>query len=78
MVMKQGKEAGGAWDCYEADNFYGWEAEKVVAVTSGRRIMELITRARTMLHIIFTHDDALAETKGYFQQASAKGLVEIK
>ena len=25
------KEAGGPWDCYQAYNFFGWEAERVVA-----------------------------------------------
>merc|ERR1719295_1578048 len=25
MVEKQGKEAGGPWDCYYAVDFYGWE-----------------------------------------------------
>ena len=40
--------------------------------------MELLTRARSELHIIFTDDAVLAETKAYFQLAAAKGLVEIK
>ena len=33
MVKKQGKMAGGPWDCYSARDFYGWEAERVVVVT---------------------------------------------
>ena len=40
MVKNQGKEEGGPWDCYSADNFYGWEAERVVAVTSGLNTMQ--------------------------------------
>ena len=28
LVKDQGKEAGGPWDVYSAQDFYGWEAEK--------------------------------------------------
>ena len=52
MVKNQGKEQGGPWDCYDALNFDGWEAEKVVAVTTGFNLMERITRARTHLAYI--------------------------
>merc|ERR1712012_1268994 len=40
------KDLAGAWECYDGFDFYGWEAEKVVVVTNGKWIMELITRAR--------------------------------
>ena len=43
-IMDTVKTTGGPWDCCHADRFFGWEAERVVAVTSGERIMELITR----------------------------------
>ena len=45
--------AGAHWDCYSAFEFYGWEAERVVAVTSGSNMMELITRAKTHLSVCF-------------------------
>ena len=41
------KEKAGTWECYDGFDFYGWEAEKVIVVTNGKWIMELITRART-------------------------------
>ena len=40
------KEKAGTWECYDGFDFYGWEAEKVIVVTNGKWIMELITRAR--------------------------------
>ena len=54
MVKEQGKCAGGPWDCYSVGAFYGWEAERVVAVTTGtgHPIMKKITRARTHLAVI--------------------------
>ena len=70
------------WECYRAGDFQGSEAAKVVAVTSGYSIYELITRAQTKLvFILVCHEnyyDLYAKTKGYFQQASAQGLVEMK
>ena len=82
MVKEQGKEAGGPWACYRAGNFYGWEADQVVAVTTGYSTIELITRAKTRLIFILTSRDSYYEkyekTKQYFQLVSAQGLVEIK
>ena len=52
IVKEQGKEEGGPWDCYHAVEFYGWEAERVVVVTDGDNIMEMITRAKTYLRLI--------------------------
>ena len=46
------KEAGGPWDCYQAYNFFGWEAERVVAVIRVGNIMEPITRAKTHLSVM--------------------------
>ena len=72
-------EAGGPWDCYHARKYYGWEAERVVAVTGGDNIMELITRARTQLYVVHVatcprshvggHGTNHAVTKKYLQQA---------
>ena len=49
ICKSHGKEKGGPWECYHAFNFFGWEAERVVAVTNGYDMMEMITRARTHL-----------------------------
>ena len=80
MVKEQGKEAGGPWDCYNVFNYYGWEAERVIVVTTGSFIMEAITRARTHLIVILvdgTYGNLHAKVKGYFQRAEDQGLVEI-
>ena len=77
MVKEQGKAAGGPWDCYDALDYFGWEDERVVAVTNGFNIMELITRARTHLSVIIVGEGFLfAKTKEYFRQAAGLGLVE--
>ena len=80
MVINQGKEAGGPWECFRAHNIFGWEADRVVAVTVGDNIMELITRARTHLYVIMVdRGDRIyyAETKKYFQQAAKLGLIDM-
>ena len=80
MVINQGKEAGGPWECFRAHNIFGWEADRVVAVTVGDNIMELITRARTHLYVIMVdRRDRIyyAETKKYFQQAAKLGLIDM-
>ena len=79
MAKEQGKVAGGPWDFYKAKNFYGWESERVVAVTNGVGIMELITRARTHLAVIFTHSRVNKKNSEleYFHQAAELGLVEM-
>ena len=51
MVKEEGKKAGGAWECCRETKFYGWEAEKVVAVTDGDNMMEMITRVKTCLRL---------------------------
>ena len=63
IVSNQDKEAGGPWDSYYAMNFYGWEAERVVAVTNGSAVMELITRARTHLSVILAGEDVEGEER---------------
>ena len=47
------RREGGPWECYEANNFFGWEAERVVAVTTGFYILEEASRAKTELILIF-------------------------
>ena len=73
-MKEQGKEEGGPWEFYNADNFHGWEAERVVAVTNGYFLMEMITRAKTLLAVIIVEGDK--KTKGYFQKAADKRLIE--
>ena len=75
MVMDQGKEKGGPWDCYYAGNFYGWEAERVVVVTAGWETMEMITRARTHLAVILVGGKD-NENKKHFLLAKNTGLVD--
>ena len=66
------------WDCYYVDNFYGWEAEKVVVVTTGSSIMELITRARTCLSVLLVENGSdYTKIKDSFHQAADLGLVEV-
>lgn len=76
MTTDQSKKNGGPWECYDAGNFYGWEAERVVAVIKGREIMEMITRARTHLAVIL-EDCVWPETREHFLQAENKGLVDF-
>ena len=84
-VKAQGKEAGGQWECYNADRYFGWEAERIVAVTSGDRIMEMITRAKIQLTVILVGEYGYRvgetglyhEWYWYFHLAEKKGLVEI-
>ena len=78
IVKQQGKETGGPWDCHCAWDYTGWEADKVVAVTDGREIMEQITRARTDLCVIIVGDRYETTIKQYFCQAAEEGLIEIK
>ena len=64
ICERHGNEKGGPWECYIATHFYGWEAEKVVAVATGRGaiILEQATRAKTELILI------IAESEGAFKK----------
>ena len=66
------------WECYYANNFYGWEADRAVAVGRGNSIMEMITRAKNLLAVIIVEGrhNLYAKTKEYFQQAAEQGLIE--
>ena len=78
MAKGQGKETGGPWDCFDGCDFYGWEAEKVVVVTDGTNVMELITRAKIHLAVILVDDGVCyTKTKKHIQDASDQGLVEM-
>ena len=76
-----GKTFGGLWECYNVNNFYGWEAEKVVAVTSGSgATLEEVTRARTQLILILVeseHEEGYPDYQKYFQNAARQGLIEF-
>ena len=72
------KAAGAHWDCCHVSNFYGWEHERIIIATDGSNLMEMITRAKTMLCILLVDDGYhYSDIKGYFQQAAEEGLVEI-
>ena len=89
ILKKQGKEEGGPWDCYDVYHFHGWEADRVVAVTTGRDLwppldmeMEKITRARTHLAVILVdhtsdHTSDYTTNKKHFQRAADNWLVDV-
>ena len=78
MMKEQGKKSGGPWDCYQVGDFFGWEAERVVAVTNGANVMELITMARNHLSVILVEGGIhCAKTKKRFQQAADLGLIKV-
>ena len=75
ICESHGKEKGGPWECYKADDFYGCEAERVVAVTSRDNILEMATRARTELILIIANEGRLQED---VKAAADKGLVDFE
>ena len=77
IAKEQGKETGGPWDCYHVGDFFGWESDRLVVVTDGGEMMELITRARTHLSVFLMGGSNYAKTKKYFQQAAKLGLIEM-
>ena len=84
ICKSNGKEKGGPWECYNADEFYGWESNKVVAVTAGGfATLEMATRAKTQLILILAepeieaHKKNYADYQKYFQAAADTGLVEL-
>ena len=83
ICKSNGKEKGGPWECYNADEFYGWESNKVVAVTAGGfATLEMATRAKTQLILILAKPEIEDVKKNYvdqkyFQAAADTGLVEL-
>ena len=79
-----GKKKGGPWECYYVNNFYGWEAERVVAVTTGDNILEVASRAKTELILILAEPEKEEHKKSYqrFQvvvkAAVAEGQVDLQ
>ena len=85
ICESHGKREGGPWDCCDAENFYGWEAERVVAVTcGGDHIIEQATRAKTQLILILVKLEDEAFNKWYprlqenINAAAVKGLVDVE
>ena len=78
MVKKQEQKEGGPWKGNSAGNFYGWEASKIVAVTSGESIMELITRAQIRLCVILVEGIFYEEIREYFHQAADASLIKMQ
>ena len=77
------KEEGSRWKCYNADNYYGWEADNIVAVSTGSSILEMITRARNRLCVVMVDSKLESRGLGYnevytrgFQKAVQEGLVQ--
>ena len=75
------------WKCYYAEIFYGSEADKVVAVSTGSSILEMITRARSHLCVVMV-DSKLGhlDSRGFkytevcrlgLHQAVKEGLVQL-
>merc|ERR1712037_316546 len=83
ICKSNGKEKGGPWECYDAFNFYGWESEAVVAVTTGASTLEMATRAKTKLILILAEakdkdwKKFYADYQKHFQVAADKGLVDL-
>ena len=78
------KKEGGPWECYFVNDFFGWESNRVVAVTfGGFKILEMATRAKTQLILILAepeieaHKKNYADYQKYFQAAADNGLVEL-
>ena len=81
LVIEQGKDKRGPWERHLASQFYGWEAEKVVAVINGEsNYVEQITRARTHLAVILLgerYNRDYLNIRRHFRQAANEGLVDI-
>jgi len=77
ICESHGKEKGGPWECYNAGNFFGWEAEKVVAVTTGLDILEQATRAKIELILIIAKPHYPRVRKN-LEAAAEEGLIDVE
>ena len=83
ICESNGKEKGGAWECYDSQDFYGWESNNVVAATVGINTLEMATRAKTQLFLILVEPENELWKKDYtkyqkqFQAAADKELVKL-
>ena len=91
ICESHGKEKGGPWECYIATHFYGWEADKVVAVAtgSGAIMLEQATRAKTELILIIAewegpkglrqdYVEFYPRLQKTIEAAADKGLLDVK
>ena len=84
ICESNGKKKGGPWECYNAEDFFGWEADQVVAVTCGVSFtLEMATRTKTRLILVAAEGEWKADMKfyaryqKYFQDSANKGLLEL-
>ena len=90
ICESNGKEEGGPWECYHGSEFFGWESDKVVAVTTGiSTTLEMATRAKTQMVMILAEpkrelpgnwedwEKNYADYQKHFQDAAGKGLVKL-
>ena len=78
-IKNLGKEIGGHWSCFQASAYFGWESDKIVVVTGSRgsNVLEMITRAKTGLAVIYAGGwTTNFDTKRLFEEASSLGLIE--
>ena len=88
VCRSHGKNEGGMWECYSVADFYGWEADRVVAVLGGndvRGILELLSRAKTHMTLILVKGKGSEDEKWYeewytryqnfFEQAAERDLL---
>ena len=84
ICKSHGREMGGPWECYDVDNFYGWEAERVVVVATGGNTLEMATRAKRELILIIAEPEEEEDKKIYqkiqemIKAAAYEGLVELE
>ena len=85
ICESHGKEKGGPWECYNAENFFGWEAERVVAVTTGvASFLEMTTRAKRELILILVEPEREEDREWYqriqvaIKAAEDVGLVDLQ
>ena len=84
ICKSHGREMGGPWECYDADNFFGWEAERVVVVTAGNHILETATRAKRELILIIAESEKKKYKKSHqrfqvaLKAAADEGLVDLE
>jgi len=85
ICKSYGKEKGGPWECYDAGDFFGWEAERVVVVTNGGLgILELATRAKKELILILAEPEGELLKRVYqkiqvvIKTTADEGLVDLQ
>ena len=77
ICESHGKEKGGPWECYNAGNFFGWEAERVVAVTTGLDILEQATRVKIEL-ILKIAKPHYPRVRKNLEAAAEGGLIDVE